>query len=146
MSAKKSAQRRGRPRRSPEVSGPKGDFGRRIRQLRDAAGLTQGDLARASKLSKVYLGTLERGEKEPSLGSIMKLAAGLNVPAPELLRFDAPVATRARARPTPTEKLVRKLASLTLGSSESKLARFERIARAFFEDDDPSPGSKRRRH
>lgn len=121
--------------------GIKGQLGARVRQLRERAGLTQGDLANASGLSKVYLGTVERAEKGASVEVLEKLAHGLGVTPAELLRFGA----RAETAAGPAEQLGKKVAALAKGASPGKLARFEVIARAYFEDEDaPLPRQKRR--
>lgn len=59
-------------------------FGRRVRFLRLKAGLSQEDLADACDLDRTYIGGIERGERNPSLKNILKLASTLNVPIPEL--------------------------------------------------------------
>lgn len=112
---------------APDIKTP---FGERVRRLRERAGLSQRDLARASGVSAVYLGTIERAEKGASIETIEKLARGLGVEPAELLRFDAPAGS-----PDPVEKLARKIVGLARGANESKLDRFERVARAFFEAD-----------
>ena len=50
-------------------------FARRLRALRESAGLSVYALAQQSGVSRQYLGELERGEKEPSLEVARKLAA-----------------------------------------------------------------------
>ena len=59
-------------------------FGARVRYLRLAAGLSQEELAHVSKLDRTYVGGIERGERNPSLKNILRLAAALKV-SPELL-------------------------------------------------------------
>ncbi len=112
-------------------------LGKRVRELRERAGLSQYDLSVASGVSRVYLGTVERAEKGASIEVIEKLARGLNVEPYELLQFDG---SRA-AESSPPARLGRKVASLALGSGISRLDRFERIAKAFFEADDETHGS-----
>lgn len=115
-------------------------FGLRLRQLRERAGLTQGAMARASGVSKVYYGTLERGEKAVSIDVIEKLCHGLGISPAELFDVGAPVG----ADPDPVELLGRKLVALARGSSVTKLDRFERIAVVFFEPEGRE--TKGRRH
>lgn len=55
------------------------DFGRRIRELRLKAGLTQELLALQSGLDRSYVGAIERGEKNISILNIEKLANALDV-------------------------------------------------------------------
>ena len=54
-------------------------FGRNIRRLREASRLTQENLAVDSGLDRSYIGGIERGERNPSLSAILKLASALNV-------------------------------------------------------------------
>ena len=54
-------------------------FGRNIRRIRDALGLTQEDLAETSGLDRSYIGGVERGERNPALNAILRLASALNV-------------------------------------------------------------------
>ena len=64
-------------------------FGRRVRQLRKAKGITQEAFAHAVKIDRSYFGSIERGERNVSLENICLIADGLGVPPAELLRFDA---------------------------------------------------------
>lgn len=54
-------------------------FGRAVRRLREAANLSQEELAHRSNLDRSYVGQVERGERNLSLANIFKLAEGLNV-------------------------------------------------------------------
>lgn len=59
-------------------------LGRRVRFLRLKAGLSQEDLADACGLDRTYVGGIERGERNPSLKNILKIAGALHVSLPEL--------------------------------------------------------------
>ena len=67
---------------------PKLLFGRRVRQLRRRAGVSQEEFAHAVGLDRSYVGSVERGERNISLENICLIAAGLGVSASELLMFD----------------------------------------------------------
>lgn len=54
-------------------------IGRRIRNHRTAAGLSQEKLAELSGCHPTYIGQLERGEKNATIESIDKIATALNV-------------------------------------------------------------------
>lgn len=54
-------------------------LGLRVRFLRLKAGFSQEDLADACGLDRTYVGGIERGERNPSLKNIAKLASVLNV-------------------------------------------------------------------
>ncbi|MGN6579850.1 MAG: helix-turn-helix domain-containing protein [Bordetella sp.] len=54
-------------------------FGRVLRQLRKKAGLTQEQLGFEAHLERNYISMLERGERQPSLSTVFKLAKPLHV-------------------------------------------------------------------
>ncbi len=60
-------------------------FGRRLRELRKARGLTQEAVAEAADLSGNYISDLELGLKVPSLTILVRLSQALDVAAPDLL-------------------------------------------------------------
>ncbi|MGQ9531410.1 MAG: helix-turn-helix domain-containing protein [Desulfotomaculales bacterium] len=62
--------------------------GEHIRTLREERGYTLQDLARRAGLSLSYLSEIERGSKRPSLKTIDKLAAALNVAKTQLIDGD----------------------------------------------------------
>jgi transcriptional regulator with XRE-family HTH domain len=61
------------------------DFGLRLRLLRVARHLGQGDLAERSGLSRVYIGALERGVNGPNLIVLRRLAQALDLTTAELV-------------------------------------------------------------
>ena len=61
-------------------------FGRVLRELRLAAGLTQEQLGFEADLRRTYISILELGQQQPSLVTILKLALALNQPAHEIIR------------------------------------------------------------
>lgn len=60
-------------------------FGERIRELREAAGLTQRDLRRETKLSSSYLHYIEKDRVVPGDKNVAKLARALGVPTVQLI-------------------------------------------------------------
>ena len=61
-------------------------FGGAIRQLRHEREISQEELALRAGIQRSYLGGIERGERNPSLANIVKIATTLNVPPSEILR------------------------------------------------------------
>jgi transcriptional regulator with XRE-family HTH domain len=59
-------------------------LGRRIRYLRTLRGMTQQKLGEKVDLNYKYLGAVERGEKNPSIDNLAKIAEGLNVELHEI--------------------------------------------------------------
>lgn len=60
-------------------------LGRRLHRLRRAAALTQEQVAEAAELHWTYVAQVERGERNLTYRSILKLARGLGVPATQLM-------------------------------------------------------------
>jgi transcriptional regulator with XRE-family HTH domain len=81
-------------------------FGSAIRELRKKRRLSQETLAFESGYHPTYIGQLERGEKSPSLRTIMSLASVLTVKPSEILqRFEARPIKTTRNRRGPSEVL-----------------------------------------
>jgi XRE family transcriptional regulator, regulator of sulfur utilization len=64
----------------------RGRLGREIREIRRGQKMTQGELAEKSNVSLLTISRLERGERDPHLGTLARIAKGLGVPPFELLR------------------------------------------------------------
>ena len=56
-----------------------------VRALRQAAGLSQEALADACGLDRTYVGGIERGERNPSLQNISRIAIALNLSLSDLM-------------------------------------------------------------
>lgn len=59
-------------------------FGRRVRVLRVARGMSQGDLADAAGVHRTYVSSLERGLRNVGFDNILALADALGVDPAEL--------------------------------------------------------------
>ncbi len=62
-------------------------FGHRVRELREAKGLSQEELAFIAGVHRTYLGGIERGERNPSLKNIAAIAKALKVSLSELFQL-----------------------------------------------------------
>jgi len=60
-------------------------FGAAVRHLREAQGWSQELLAEKADLNRSYLGEVERGKVIPSLATVAKLAAALEISLSRLL-------------------------------------------------------------
>jgi transcriptional regulator with XRE-family HTH domain len=60
-------------------------FGQRVRELREAANLSQEGLADLAQLHRTYIGSVERGERNISLINITRIAQALGVSSSVLL-------------------------------------------------------------
>lgn len=105
--------------------------GRQIRALREEAGLSQDALASAAGLSRVFVGSIERGEHAATVDTLGKLARALAVEPHELLS-----AARVGAGLRP-ERSMRRIQALLGQASGREAQRLERIltavARAFLD-------------
>jgi transcriptional regulator with XRE-family HTH domain len=54
-------------------------FGRLLRELREARGLSQSELALESDLDQTFVSLLERGRRQPSLLSLFALCEALDI-------------------------------------------------------------------
>jgi len=59
-------------------------FGANVRALREKRELSQEELAEIADLDRTYIGGLERGERNATLGSILRIAKALKSSATEL--------------------------------------------------------------
>jgi transcriptional regulator with XRE-family HTH domain len=62
------------------------EFGDRVRKRRLRLGLSQEALALQSGINRTYIGTLEAGERNPSLENVARLSLALGVDAADLVR------------------------------------------------------------
>lgn len=60
-------------------------FGRRVREFRQAAGLSQEELAARCGLHRTYIGGIERGERNVGVLNLIQIARALRVAPSELL-------------------------------------------------------------
>ncbi|MBK5233094.1 MAG: helix-turn-helix transcriptional regulator [Thermoleophilia bacterium] len=60
-------------------------LGKAVREIRLAKGFSQEQLALESGLDRTYVGGVERGERNPSYGSLLKLAKALGISPSEIL-------------------------------------------------------------
>ena len=88
--------------------------GQRIHDYRVRQKMSQESLAFAAGLHPAYLGSVERGEKCPSIETIYKISKGLKIPISALLDLDSETA------PTQTEAIQRiALAMIDLSDEEA---------------------------
>ena len=80
------AVRRGRPKGSKTFDAPTAiAFGRALRAARVARGVAQEQLALLAGLERSFVGKIERGENQPSLGILLRLARALECNGSELV-------------------------------------------------------------
>ena len=63
-------------------------FGQRIKELRRERKLTQEDLAFSIRVDRSYMGFIERGEKNPTLDKIGKIAKTFKIKLRDLFEIE----------------------------------------------------------
>jgi transcriptional regulator with XRE-family HTH domain len=62
-------------------------FGQRVAEMRKKKGLSQEQFAFICEVDRTYIGTIERGEKSPTLNTISKIAKALGVSLSQLFDY-----------------------------------------------------------
>lgn len=68
------------------VSPTRKQFGKRLRELRKKAGLSQEELGFRAGLHRTYIGAIERAEQNVSVDNIHKLARALKISTDKLFK------------------------------------------------------------
>lgn len=118
-------------------------LGGRLKLARTGAGLTLDDVAEASGMTSGHLSRLERGEKLPSIGALVRLAKALGTTVGDLMGADPVDSELVIARASDRTRLGR--------SSPKKVVRYEVVLReaacagqsvtAFVAHPDPDAGT-----
>ncbi len=64
------------------------DLGEAIKKVREAKGMSQKEVAIASKIDNSNYSRIENGKTDPSFSSVVKIAAALSVPLYDLFKAD----------------------------------------------------------
>src|SRR5437899_105667 len=95
----------------------------RVRELREAAGLTQSELANAAgNMSLSYVGALEQSTKSASLETLQRLSRALGVEVADLVKPGGKRRNRRGPR-SPEEHLAHVVAALARGAEKKKIER-----------------------
>lgn len=62
-------------------------FGDTVQRVRKSQGISQEELAAKLAMHKNYIGMIERGERNPTIRTLYKIAKALKVNSSELLPF-----------------------------------------------------------
>ena len=74
-------------KKRPVTTDIRAKFGKHLRELRTAKKYSQEKLADMADMHWTYLGGIERGERNPTLINIEKLAKALETSLPDLFSF-----------------------------------------------------------
>ncbi|WP_125559459.1 helix-turn-helix domain-containing protein [Salibacterium salarium] len=69
-------------------------IGKKLRQIRTQKGLNLEEMAVRTGVSKPMLGQIERGDSNPTVGTLWKIANGVNVPFTSFVELERPYATK----------------------------------------------------
>jgi transcriptional regulator with XRE-family HTH domain len=61
-------------------------FGKNMKKIREAKGMSQGDIYRATKIERAYISNLEAGKQNPTLETMEKIANALGVQVSDLTK------------------------------------------------------------
>lgn len=61
------------------------EFGRKVRKLREEQGYSQESFADVVDIHRTYIGGIERGERNPTLTTIVRIAKALRIKPAELV-------------------------------------------------------------
>ena len=62
-------------------------FGERLQRVRKEQGISQEQLAAKLSMHRTYIGMIERGERNPTIRTLYKVAKALKVDSSKLLPF-----------------------------------------------------------
>ena len=99
---------------------------RRIRLLREQAGLTQAELAEMAGLSEETVGAMERGKYVPSINTLEKIAASFHLELYQVFRPEE------RKRASAFDHKIEKMAALLRVRDIGDVERAERLLRLLF--------------
>jgi transcriptional regulator with XRE-family HTH domain len=111
-------------------------LGRRLAGARLQRGLSQGMVARRAKIAASYLSRIENGKIQPTLATVLRIAAGVGVPVEELLSGLGAGARRGGPCPVTAGggcllDLIRAEADLPAAAGEAYTPRQVRLLRRF---------------
>lgn len=69
-------------------------FGKVLRVLRKEVGLTQEQLAHAAEVDRTFVSMIERGERQPTVRVLFKLAEALKLPPVKLIELTQELVTK----------------------------------------------------
>jgi len=62
------------------------EFGKRVKKIRESKNMSQGDVAKVLDVHRTYISSLERGQRNPSLITMKKIAKALKVGVDDLIK------------------------------------------------------------
>jgi len=79
-------------------------FGVALKRIRRSRTLTQQQLALTCGLDRTFISLLERGKRQPSLGTVFQIAKALDIPAVDMIRHTEKAMKRPGRRQLPLRR------------------------------------------
>ncbi len=79
-------------------------FGAALKKIRRARALSQKQLAFESGLDRTYISLLERGKRQPTLGTLFQISKALDIPAADMIRHTEKAMKRPGRRQLPLRR------------------------------------------
>lgn len=79
-------------------------FGAALKKIRRARDLSQKELAVESGLDRTFISLLERGKRQPTLGTLYQISKALNIPAVDMIRHMEKAMKRPGRRQVPLRR------------------------------------------
>ncbi|MHA7964334.1 helix-turn-helix domain-containing protein [Paenibacillus sp. CAU 1782] len=93
-------------------------IGDNIRALRKSSGLSQEQLALRADINASYMGQVERGEKNPTIDVLSKIASALGTPLEKLVQIDEHT-EQSEASNRVSEKIAHQLNGMSVKEQEA---------------------------
>jgi transcriptional regulator with XRE-family HTH domain len=97
------------------------DIGKSIRVIRQAKGVLLKDVASAASISNPFLTLVEKGERQPSLAVIRRIAKALEIPVEALLLISQPAEIALKATSDHTERIMASIERLAAAEEALRL-------------------------
>jgi transcriptional regulator with XRE-family HTH domain len=79
-------------------------FGAALKKMRRSRDLSQKQLALDCGLDRTYISLLERGRRQPTLGTLFQISKALNIPAVDMIRHTEKAMKRPERRQLPLRR------------------------------------------
>jgi len=96
------------------------NIGEQIKTARERARLSQGALAKKAGIAQSTLSYIEKGEKSPTMDTVVAICEGLSISVLELLIIGEPESNPAKLKNNPTLKKIDLIKSMEREFSDFK--------------------------
>jgi transcriptional regulator with XRE-family HTH domain len=79
-------------------------FGAALKKIRRSRSLSQKQLALDCGLDRTFISLLERGKRQPSLGTVFQISKALNIPVADIISYTEKAMKRPGRRQLPLRR------------------------------------------